>query len=1035
MTEMGTDEPGTHWWTRGLSRAERLPLPTQPTLGAAELTKRWAADYAGPAEFAARLAELGLTEPQLAALAAEPAAELAARVAVPSWADYAEQALAAAPERVAEPGAELDWATGFAQVLAPFTELAAERLPLPVRPAGLVDPVALRDCFTRQLSAALVRIARRTLVLELNVARVTERLQGDTPTHRFADFVRRSAERRALRALLTEYPVLARLLAQTCEQSLAAWTELLERLADDRADLVAALWPGQDPGRLVGVDTGRGDRHGHGRTVALLRFEHGAELVYKPRPLELHARFNETLDWLGDKLPELAPRTLAVLTRDGYGWVEFATAAPCADPAEVRRFYHRLGALLALVHTLGGTDLHFENLLACGDQPVLVDLETLCHPALVRPRPAADDPAMGALEDSVRRTALLPVLSYGAEGAMDLSGLGGDKGVPLPVQVADWAGAATDEMHLVRTAAVSRGGANRPRLDGADVDPARHTAALLGGYRAGYAAIVTHRGELAALLTGFADCPTRVLVRDTARYATLLDESCHPDVLREALERDHLLDTLWRESAHHPVQRLLVGAELAELWRGDVPLFGATAGRAGLRIGELATSAPVLGSGLDWARRRLGRMGGTDRFDQEWVIQAALAVRDGDTAPGAPAAEPGPGVATVPDPERLLAAACAIADRILAAGHDDGRRVNWLGLEPLDEKHWALLPLGAGLPHGYCGTALFLAELASLTGVPRYAALARRALAPVPALLNALAGYPAQLPQVGAGFAGLGGISYALSRLAVLLEDRTIADWLGLAVQLTELAGAGAAEHAGLLEGDAGALAALLAVHAGGGPEHALTAARPFAERLLTAPQSAFGAGLHEGGAGAGLALLRYAAAGGGAQYHRAGLELLRTAALQADQAPAALGAHRTGTGWCDPLDGAALAVAGSGAQHDDPELAAVLERALRRAARRPIAADHSLCHGEAGTLDLLLTGAADGPLTAALHARAGTLLACLDRFGPRCGTPEGLSSPGLLTGLAGIGHQLLRLGFRPRIPSVLLLQPATPASPGGRHE
>ncbi|MFE0457718.1 type 2 lanthipeptide synthetase LanM family protein [Kitasatospora sp. NPDC058965] len=1035
MTEMGTDEPGTLWWTRGLSRAERLPLPAQLPLGEAELTKRWAADYAGPAEFAARLAELGLTEPQLAALAAEPAEQLAARVAVPSWAAFTEQVLAAAPERVAAPAEELDWATGFALVLAPFTALAADRLPAGPELAELVDLAAVRACFTEQLTAALVRTARRTLVLELNVARVTGRLDGDTPARRFADFTRRSAERPALRALLTEYPVLARLLAQTCEQGAAAWTELLGRLAADRTELVAGLLPGGDPGRLVSVETGRGDRHDHGRTVALLRFEHGAELVYKPRPVELHARFNETLAWLGAKLPDLQPRALAVLARDGYGWVEFATAAPCRNRAEVRRFYRRLGALLALVHTLGGTDLHYENLLACADQPVLVDLETLCHPALVRPRVAAEDPALGALEDSVRRTALLPVLRYGADGVLDLSGLGGDKGVTLPVQVADWAGAATDEMHLVRTAGVSRGGANRPRLDGVDADPARHTDALLGGYRAGYQAIAAHRAELAELLTRFADCPTRVLVRDTARYATLLDESCHPDALREGLDRDHLLDTLWRESAHNPAQRPLVGAELAELWRGDVPLVTARAGRTGLRIGGFVTAAPVLGSGLDWAEQRLERMGGTDRFDQEWVIQAALAVRDGDTAPGAPAAEPGPGVATVPDPERLLAAACAIADRILAAGHDDGRRVNWLGLEPLDERNWALLPLGAGLPHGYCGTALFLAQLAALTGVPRYATQARRALAPVPALLNALAAHPQQLPEIGAGFAGLGGISYALGQLAVLLDDRTIADWLGLAVRLTELAGAGAAGSGGVLEGDAGALAALVAVHADGGPDHALTVAGAFADRLLTQPREAFGHGLREGDAGAGLALLRFASAGGGPEYARAGLDRLRAAARQADRSPVDAGAHRTGTGWCDPLDGVALAIADSGAHRTDPELAALLDRALRRAARRPIAADHSLCHGEAGTLDLLLSGAADGPLTTALHTRAGTLLACLDRFGPRCGTPEGLSSPGLLSGLAGIGHQLLRLGFRPRIPSVLLLQPATPAPPGGRHD
>jgi lantibiotic modifying enzyme len=36
--------------------------------------------------------------------------------------------------------------------------------------------------------------------------------------------------------------------------------------------------------------------------------------------------------------------------------------------------------LLALVQALEGTDCHLENIVASGDQPVLVDAETLLHP-------------------------------------------------------------------------------------------------------------------------------------------------------------------------------------------------------------------------------------------------------------------------------------------------------------------------------------------------------------------------------------------------------------------------------------------------------------------------------------------------------------------------------------------------------------------------------------------------------------------------------------------------------------------------------
>ena len=64
-------------------------------------------------------------------------------------------------------------------------------------------------------------------------------------------------------------------------------------------------------------------------------------------------------------------------------------------------------------------------------------------------------------------------------------------------------------------------------------------------------------------------------------------------------------------------------------------------------------------------------------------------------------------------------------------------RTNWIGLELLGERYWRLTPLAADLAGGYTGPALFLAQLASVTGAARYADAARAALAPVPGLLDA----------------------------------------------------------------------------------------------------------------------------------------------------------------------------------------------------------------------------------------------------------------------------------------------------------
>jgi lantibiotic modifying enzyme len=103
------------------------------------------------------------------------------------------------------------------------------------------------------------------------------------------------------------------------------------------------------------------------------------------------------------------------------------------------------------------------------------------------------------------------------------------------------------------------------------------------------------------------------------------------------------------------------------------------------------------------------------------------------------------------------------------------------------------------------------------------------------------------------------------------------------------------------------------------------------------------------------------------------------------------------------------------------------LEGAVRMLADRPVLGDLSLCHGELGVADALtvLASAHRLPVTvSARRRRAGLVLDAIDRYGPRCGTPRGVPTPGLLSGLAGIGYGLLRLGFAERVPSVLMLEP-----------
>jgi len=1061
------------WWARATTVAERTgaerrrgPEPAQQVDDRQRRRlERWQTAHGLQVEsFQRRLSDAGLTTAELLDLLCEDADAIAGRLDRPAWAAQLEAALPAHATEPAPGDDAVSGLSGMAAIVAPFVRQALRRLAA----AGTgdhVDASALTGELAERLVRTLVQLAARTLVLELNVLRVTDRLAGDTPQERFASFVRHYCQPVHLVGLFDEYPVLGRLLAQAVERAVDGHLELLDRYARDRATLVTGFFGGIDPGPLVSVGS-TGDGH-RGRAVAVLRFAHGAKVVYKPRPLAVHRHFNDVVAWLNRLMPGLDLRRLRVIDGDGYGWLEFASFKPCRNAAAVSRYYRRQGALLALLYALDGADFHFENLIACGDQPVLIDLEALLHPQvrIAAPEWLASDPAMLTLGASVDRVGLLPRMTIGADGAIDLSGLGGDKGATLPKKQAAFVEVGTDAMTLTRAPAQLSGGQNRPSVAGTDADPAQYAGELLAGFTDAYDAIAAHRSDLIGedgLLWRFADDEIRVILRGTQMYAQLLDESTHPDVMRDALDRDRIFDYLWAASAGDPVRERLFRYEVADLWAGDVPIFTTrpTATDVWTSTGT-PVSGVLTGASIEHAANKIRELSPADRDRQIWIIQAAFASR-----PNAGIEQPVAGSGTRADepgsaePDRLVAAARAVAAEIERRACSDERRVNWLGLDLVDSRHWALAPLGFDLFGGYPGVALFLAQLAAVTGEERYAAFARHAMSPVPDVVRSLTG-----ERVGfGGFNGAAGLAYSLVHLAALLDDPTIADPVEAIVAACR-AGAeadGVPDPFDLVGGSAGTLAAMLAVHEATGLESARELAGFCAQRLVDHAHHAGGglawpgpvdgrylAGFSHGSGGIGWALIRYAAATRQIRYARLAGSAFRHERTLYDadlgdwldlrQEPPGAGRPPTRMhAWCNGAPGIGLARAdalrrstAAGLQLDAGlrlDLVQDLDLAVASTVTTGRLPNHSLCHGELGNLELLTAAAALGVEEAAEHRsrRVAAALVEIERGAARCGTPGNVGTPGLLTGYAGIGHGLLRLAFPDRVPAVLLLDPPT---------
>ncbi|WP_116202771.1 type 2 lanthipeptide synthetase LanM family protein [Amycolatopsis circi] len=844
----------------------------------------------------------------------------------------------------------------FRPAAQPLVNAASRQLRAALPESDAAELAAVSLGMADWLSDRLCAAAARTLVARLKTESFASLLAGDP-----------------LPDVLAQHPGLAELLAALTRNAIAAAVELLARFDQDRALIAGFL--GSDPGRVMTVAFGRGDAHCGGRTVSELGFASGARLIYRPRPVGLHARWNDLLADLAPLLGDLAPSGAAVLERPGYGWVEYVHARPAAD---VGQFYHRLGAQLALLHVLGATDIHAENVVAAGDHPIVVDVETLFQPRWTPHTDGGSDPALTALETSVLNTFVLPRPVFGPHGRLDLSAFGGRPG-QFPHDLPVWAEAGTDRMRLVRGPAPYAGGQNLPAPS---VDPAAYAGAFLDGLRTAYRSLAAGRDTVLHGLDRFAGAELRIVPRASEWYADLLRESTEPVFLREIDGRAKAFAALDEVTAYPHFARF-ADASRADLLAGDIPYFAASVDGREVRTASGARLPEVLETdGLTAARARIASLGERDLSAQLWFAEAALATM---TPFAGHRLLPGSAVSQeTPDPARLLDLAVGIGDDLLRRGNADAVRINWPSLEIAEDGDWCVRQLGASLGSGYCGVALFLAELGKISGRDRFLDAAARTVRPLPGLIELLDSYASLAVGVGPGaFSGLGGIAYTVTRLAGLLADSTFESLIPAALRATAAA-ARAAEAADVADGLAGALLAVSAVAVENGSSDAGALVEELGERL------------------AALSPLRTA----GFLFGRAGV----THALRlAGRVPSGSEGQVTGLGWCSGLAGLVLA---------DPRPSLVARFRTELEQRHP-SPDHSLCHGELGVLDA---------------ARSVGAPVRLPRGELACGTPGAVPAPGLLHGLAGIGHGLLRLGFADRVPALSLLEPAPGMVPVPDH-
>ncbi|MDB9513746.1 type 2 lanthipeptide synthetase LanM family protein, partial [Kamptonema animale CS-326] len=693
----------------------------------------------------------------------------------------------------------------FEEFYLPFVQVGIERLTTRVNDNYKLLSLQAQISLERSLLKELRLLCEPTLEFEFSLfsaikqsglIRLFAQAQGSSAKAQYQSFIKTVTDE-GLLSCLKKYNVLARLLATKLDFWVEVIEEFIERLASDLPIINSTF--AKKFTSVVEIKLGLSDAHNQGRSVIEITFDGGEKLIYKPRSLGLEVTYFDLLAWFNQHNCPLPFKLLKVINCNTYGWVEYVEHLPCESEAAVQRYYQRAGMLICLLYILGETDGHYENLIASGEHPVLIDSETLIHPDACEfvkdgQELAAEFLANQQMWRSVLRSRLLPTWVFKADRniAYDMSALGGSAQEGNLLKVRKWKDINTDNMTGFYEY-VPIVGANTTSLNGVILLANDYINEIVDGCQQMYQFLVQWRESLLGTdspLAALATQQVRIIFRDTEIYGQLMRKTLQPKFLQNGVDRSIQLDVLSRAFLMvdtKPAAWAIKQIEIQSLEQMDFPYFSTAANSKDFILSsELMIENCFYAPSCEQAISQLQQLSDADLAEQIGLIRAAFYSRvggkinsnavtseiafslDGDEFPLLTSAE---------IVEEAIAIAKEIAQRAIRGANGSA---TWISLEYIpNAQRLQLQPLEYGLYDGTSGIALFLAALAKVTGEAEYRDLALAALQPLGQILQDEKSQfvSRMVKEIGIGGAsGLGSIVYALVRVSQFVDAPELLD-------------------------------------------------------------------------------------------------------------------------------------------------------------------------------------------------------------------------------------------------------------------
>jgi type 2 lantibiotic biosynthesis protein LanM len=890
--------------------------------------------------------------------------------------------------------------------------------------------------------------------------------------------------------LFKKYPVLAKLIAIKIDFWCSEIGCFLGRLKDDLSEIKKTFFNKEessicskertrDLGKLTKVETFVSDPHCNGKSVIIVTFKSEVKLVYKPKSLGLDIEYFKLLEWLNYQGLSLPFKIAKILDRQDYGWVEYVKHTSCSDTVELQNFYERAGMLLCLLYALNASDCHRENLIACGEHLVLIDIEGLMQHRVNSLELLLEDNLLQIIEDgqlsnSVLQTGLLPFwrIDKDKNVAYDTSALGSIEPVTIPYQLAIWERINTDNMQVIYEIAELAPVENVPLLHGNIVSPNNYVDRIISGFERMYFFLIEQQKNLYynSNLAAFEFQQVRFVFRPTQVYSVILNRALLPEFLQSGVKFSIELEYLCRAfiiAQNKPHNWQVFQAELKALEQLDIPYFGAGADSSALTYGvEKPVEHLFKEPSYSYVINRLKQMNSVDLNNQVKIIRgafdskAALHSRRSegwkDEYPNNSFSFADTDVSQINflTHEQLLEESNRLGQEIKeqAVRLADGS-VNWLMLELVPEtERFMLRFLDESLYKGRLGVALFLAALDYKQGTTHFNDLVLSALYPLREVIQiSVANLPQVFPQnVGlGGTEGLGSIIYCLVKISHFLQTKVFLEDAQQVSNLITFEQIAADRTFDIMTGSAGTILALLVLYSETEDPALLDKATACGWHLLNNrinTNTSYLAwkniaadkpltGFSHGAAGIAYALLRLYAITKNREFLKAAKEGIAYERSVFSKSSANWPDFRDpdqmsfGSSWCHGAPGIGLARLGSLSILQEEEILQEAEIALETTRNIELWGKDCLCCGNFGRFEVLLTGdqkLAKTQFQETIHRQIAGAVARAKINGAYHlfpNRPRAMFNPTFFQGTAGIGYQLLRLAYPNELPSVLLLE------------